>query len=368
MQRHSDNVGILRLILASLVIVGHAPEMIDGTRTREPLTRIFHTLSLGELSVDAFFLISGYLIANSWFRSKSLWHYLERRVLRIYPAFIVSYLLCCLCLAPLVGGNLEQQMFNTVLHLFILQPPPNYPGGLIGIPHPNLNGSMWTIAYEFRCYLLVAAFGLTGLLDRRRFILTITGFGLAALVLATWDSVRTPLDALGSLHSVSYTVGSPWNTIRLTTAFLVGTCFYLHRDWLLQHLNWAFALLSAVVATVLMFHDPHFAEGSLIVFGGVALFWLAFKANIGPIRAINDKWDISYGVYLYGWPIATAIRYFNREISPSTLVALTLPLALTCGMASWWGLEKWTKVLARSRSVRRPPLVSAEDVEVNAIG
>ena len=368
MQRHNDNVGVLRLVFASLVIIGHAPEMIDGTRVREPLTRVFHTLSLGELSVDAFFLISGYLIADSWIRTRSLQHYLQRRVLRIYPAFMVSYLFCCLCLAPLVGGSPGQHMLGTVLRLAILQSPPNYPGELIGIPHANLNGSMWTIAYEFRCYLLVAALGMAGLLEQRRLVLAITGLGLAALVIATYDALRAPLDALGSHRSVLYTVGSPWSTIRLTTAFLAGTCFYLYRDWLFQYLNWASAFFLAVVGAAQLFHDPHFAEVSLIVFGGAALFWLAFKANIGPIQAINDEWDISYGVYLYGWPIATAIRYFNRGISPSALAALTLPLALICGTASWWGLEKWTKSLARSWSIRRPPLVSAESIEVNAAG
>ena len=31
-----------------------------------------------------------------------------------------------------------------------------------------------------------------------------------------------------------------------------------------------------------------------------ALFWFALNANIGGLQCINDNWDISYGVYLYG--------------------------------------------------------------------
>jgi hypothetical protein len=38
---HANNVGLLRMILALLVIISHSPELIDGNRSREILTRIF---------------------------------------------------------------------------------------------------------------------------------------------------------------------------------------------------------------------------------------------------------------------------------------------------------------------------------------
>lgn len=70
---------------------------------------------------------------------------------------------------------------------------------------------------------------------------------------------------------------------------------------------------------------------------------LPSKPILAQSRSSNDKWDISYGVYLYGWPVATAIFFFDREISPVALAALTLPLAALFGAASWFGLERWMK-------------------------
>jgi peptidoglycan/LPS O-acetylase OafA/YrhL len=96
-----NNLNFLRLLLALLVLVSHAPELTDGNRSRELLTRVFHTLSFGEVAVDGFFLLSGYLIVKSWERSGSLWEYSQKRLRRIYPAFVVACVVCVFGLAPL---------------------------------------------------------------------------------------------------------------------------------------------------------------------------------------------------------------------------------------------------------------------------
>ena len=352
MERHRDNIGLLRLVLASLVIVGHAPEMVDGDRHREPIALFFHTLSFGEIAVDGFFLISGYLITMSWLRTNSLRHYLQRRVLRIYPAFILAYLLSTFALGPLVGAQPWRDLPQTLIRLAFLEPPPDFPGQLLEVAHYRiLNGALWTIAFEFRCYVLVALLGISGLLQHRKIMAVLTLLGLVLTVASTFHAVDAPASRIIRSHQVAAYLfthpGQPLAFVRLTTAFLVGACTYLYRAESLPRLTSSVATVCTATTALLMFHDPHLAEAALITLGASALFWLGFKARLGPLQRVNDRWDISYGVYLYGWPIATALRWYDHGITPVALAALSLPLAMVAGAASWWGIERWTKDLAR---------------------
>jgi peptidoglycan/LPS O-acetylase OafA/YrhL len=359
---HRNNIGFLRLLFASLVIVGHAPEMIDGNRSRDPLTAVFHTVSTGEFAVDAFFLLSGYLIAKSMIVSRSVPYYLERRIFRIYPGYVTAYLISVFALGPIVGAAPWKDLLLTFGRLIFLMDPTQYPGQLAGLPVPALNGSMWTIAYEFRCYILVAVLWSIGFLTKKRLMLGLTVCGLALSVAMTIRSVSEPLDSLAArFHGTGWIIGAPSDALRLTAIFLVGIVFYLYRDVLIATVNGKHAILCALAAMLIMYRDPYLAGLALTTLGAVTLFWLSLKAKLGVLQKINDDWDISYGTYLYGWPVSILILWLNPGISPWVLAAAALPLSLACGSLSWWGIESWTKDINKSRStfggyVREKPL------------
>jgi peptidoglycan/LPS O-acetylase OafA/YrhL len=81
--RHRNAFGFLRLLFASLVIVSHATELFDGNREREPLTRLFGTISFGDLAVDGFFIISGYLVVGSYLKRPAIGEYLLTQARRL---------------------------------------------------------------------------------------------------------------------------------------------------------------------------------------------------------------------------------------------------------------------------------------------
>src|ERR1700733_11516931 len=82
---------LLRIVFATLVLLSHAPEVMDGNRSREIFSRVTHTSnSFGEFAVDGFFLLSGFLILKSWQRHPSLPDYLRNRFFRIVPGYLVA--------------------------------------------------------------------------------------------------------------------------------------------------------------------------------------------------------------------------------------------------------------------------------------
>jgi peptidoglycan/LPS O-acetylase OafA/YrhL len=61
-------------------------------------------MSFGELAVDGFFLISGYLITKSFLQSQSATSYLIKRVFRIVPGYLAAFWICVVIVAPLSGA------------------------------------------------------------------------------------------------------------------------------------------------------------------------------------------------------------------------------------------------------------------------
>lgn len=335
----------MRLLLACLVIVGHAPEIIDGDRHREPLSMLFHTLSLGGCAVDGFFLLSGYLITQSMLRTQAIVPFLANRVARIYPAFIVCYVLCVV-MAPLVGGQVSHHLPATAANLLLLKPPPDYPGLLAGLHYPALNGAAWTIEYEFRCYLLVAVLWAVGLLRRRWLVLGLTAVALLLSVASGLPGFPPSFNRWAP-HADSL-IGTPVQDAKLVAIYLLGVTACLFETEFFRILRWPVALLAVGVLGLLLPVKP-VADVAFGLFGGLGLFWLSFRAGIGPLQRINDRWDISYGAYLYGWPIAAMLFYFRRDLGPWELAALSLVGALAMGWLSWTLVESWSKGLFKTR-------------------
>jgi peptidoglycan/LPS O-acetylase OafA/YrhL len=332
-RRTENNFGFLRIFFAILVILSHSPELVDGNRSREILTNIFETISFGEFAVDGFFLVSGYLITNSWERSRSASSYLVKRVLRIYPGFIVAFLISLLIVGSISGGDVASLAGRPGLEQFIRMlflRGPQMQGAFGGLPHPQLNSPMWTIAYEFRCYLLTMAFGALGVIQCRLAYLGLTVTLLIGMLIAPHVDFAIPQSALLIL-------GSPGDDLRFLSIFCCGGVFYLYRDRIYYNNN--IAIIAILVGGFLLF-IPRLAQPGLAVFGGYTLFWFSFHARAKFLNQLDNKIDLSYGIYLYAWPVQNLIIWQFRGISPWFLFALSTIITALAAMASWFMVER----------------------------
>lgn len=321
-----NNFNFLRLVLALLVILSHSPQLIDGNANREPLARLVGFTSLGKLAVECFFLLSGYLIVQSWTQSPKMWSFLKKRILRIYPGFIVASLFCAFVVGPL--GAQPQKYFEAfwyggfVKSLFFLKIP-EVPDVFQGQPYPSINGSMWSISLEFICYILVLVAGSLGIF-RRKILWFFIAIVLYSVVLYATLGLSLPYVSLDD------------PLLRLAAFFLIGGCFYLYRDFIFY--KSLPALIFALVIFICVFgfkiHYMFFA-----VAGAYLLFYLAFT-RINFLKRFERLPDVSYGVYLYGWPIQKLILWYFPATTPAVLFVVSAVISLLLGAVSWYIVEK----------------------------
>jgi peptidoglycan/LPS O-acetylase OafA/YrhL len=354
---HRNAFGFLRLLLASLVIVSHTPQLVDGDRTREPLTQLFPSITFGDLAVDGFFIISGFLITGSYLSSKGVVEYLRKRVARIYPGFIVSSLVCVLLIGPATGAYFAKGPVwgfgSTVGHITLLLPP-GMTNVFAGTPYRVLNGSAWTIQYEFACYLLVLLLGRVGLLRSWHFV---AATSLVCLLLFGFAPglAGDPLNRL-PLHNVIL-LGDRSAILRLGGLFLAGGAFYLAQDRvpLKKHF-----LAAAFVFLCLTLLDARFAALGLGIFGSYVLLAVAALGSGTILAKINNRNDISYGVYLYAWPIEKTLLWFGFSTNLLALGFATFFLAAVAGTISWFLIEKPAMRFGRSSAAPKQSRVAAQ--------
>jgi peptidoglycan/LPS O-acetylase OafA/YrhL len=323
---HKDNhFGFLRLLFAYLVIVAHAGVLPNAAGTYAQFYPLIEPFAHGSLPVQGFFIISGYLIYKSYAQSSSAFSYFSKRVLRIYPGFIVASLFCILVVAPISGGwNVLSQLSpqdwgKNIFKMFSLLQV-----SIAGVfPNNNLplNSPMWTIKFEFICYLLVPLFVI--FLKKRKLLM---------LLFACVASVHVLSNHLDWYHSMPFV----YKLSQLLGAFLVGSLFYVYQD----NIKWrkSYAILCLLVLIPLLC-VPALANISLSIAGAYWLFYFALNYRNPLLANVGKNTDISYGVYLYAWPINGLLIQFVSGSAWLRLV-LTLLFASILGYLSWRLVEK----------------------------
>ena len=337
-----NNYLFLRLLLASAVIVAHTQVAYYGHTDAELFTRLFHGLTVGDLAVNGFFIISGFLITASYVSRPQPYPFFRNRIFRICPGFILCSLICGIAFSLLQlkqgagpNGIAPGALLATVFALRMKIPEVQLGGGV----HWNWNVSIWTIPYELFCYMGVLVLGWSGMLNRRA---VVAGLFLAVTVLPLGSGVGIMRPFFGGMDA--FVPAAP----RLAQFFLAGCCAYLYRDKIRFTPAWV-ALAWALVAIMVVL--PKVGQSFSAFPSTYALIWAAYA----PLPALN--WfkglpDFSYGTYLYGWPAGLVILWFAPALPYAAFLLLNLLLAYAGGYLSWHAVEKRFLQLAKPAPVK----------------
>lgn len=328
--RH-NSLNLVRLLFALMVLVAHSYYVAGVGKGPE-----LHHENLGGFAVFGFFTISGYLITGSRFTS-TFGRYLLHRLARIMPAFWVCLLMIVAFFAPIgffrAHGTLNGYLTtprtpgdflisNAFLKIFFF----DVSGTPSGVPYPGAwDGSLWSLYVEFICYLIIGALGFFAVVRRSTWM-------MAALFVTTvavqWQSA----------HVLTYFGGNSdaMFQIKLLPFFLGGSLLYMLRTRLPLH--WSGAIGCAFVAGVLVVKVEGWGMQAAAPFATYVILWVA---SVTPSPRFAQRHDISYGVYIYAFPVQQLLALFgvyrHGFVLFNVLAALaTLPFAI----ASWLLVER----------------------------
>jgi peptidoglycan/LPS O-acetylase OafA/YrhL len=263
----------IRAIAAWLVVIDHVLLELSGNRPEAALTHVGWTL--GSLGVDAFFVISGFIMVHigwhSFGRPAAAADFLRRRLTRIAPLYWLATL-AALAYHRVSATHGAHAGWSDVAHSFAFIPYVNEEGAWSPILPQG-----WTLSYEMMFYGIFAL----GLFLPRRAALPAIGVALAALVI---------LGPLQRNETVAY-LASPivlWFVLGMGLAVL----------WRWRRLR-----------------EPG---------------WLARAAQL-----LEPFGDASYSTYLaHGFVLTMLLRLWTMRIGPPSL--WILPVSLAAATAVGW--------------------------------
>lgn len=337
----ANSFGVLRLMMASLVLISHSYMFAFGTPLAEPLTA-WTGHSLGQHAVQGFFILSGILVAQSFDRSRSLLDFAAARALRIFPALIVCVLLTALVLGPLVSLLPASQYFTSMaLPVYLLKTlslatgSAPLPGVFNDLPMSGIvNSSLWTLKFEVLCYAGLALAGTAGLFNPKY------RKAVAALLAAF-------LFAIYAIDPQNFTEHTFTDNVRYFVLYFgTGTLIYIVRD----ELAIVGAALVPLAALFVIALGTRYAELTTALLLGYAIVWASSK-SFGPMRAWCNKIDLSFGVYIYAGPIQQALIEVGPDIDPAVISLFAFAFVLPLAVLSWVLIEH--PALALRSQVRR---------------
>jgi len=342
----SPGLDVVRVLLAIAVLVSHTwPLGGFGTEPGSPIAPGF--LTLGGFAVAGFFALSGLLVGRSAL-TRTPAQFTRARLARIVPGYWVALAVSGFALAGLgyihdhggLSGFLSLDPDGPVLYVLRAALfPIDFHHGVYDVFTTStpfgrssgssfVNGSLWTLPYEIRCYLVVGIVGAAAkAMGARR---TVTASWAAAFVVGVLYE--------RSRGGMSFVLG-PLADPQLVTFVFVFLSGMLVAVWADRIRLWGPLPAVALVLALLAGRHSLFAA-EYVAAGALALVLPPLASLLGGVGAQLRGVDLSYGLYLYAWPIQQLVAMYGLAHRPATFIACSLALTTAAAALSWYGVER----------------------------
>jgi len=321
MKHRENSFDLVRHFAALLVFYSHHYALSNRS---EPV--LLHWDTYGFIAVVIFFTISGYFMPASFNSSKNFIEFMGKRCRRIFPGLIA----CSFIITYIIGGIfIETSRWDYITSSWTLKTfimgfsfiGRTAPGIFSHFKYPNaVDGSLWTLPIEFACYLIFST------------ALTFSNNFKAILALFLISAISTSVLFATGLNYSFYAV--PMNYLSIFgLAFTAGALLSMtQHHWF--SMRWRIVLISAVLLEIFSGRPEIEVIGTICISVITVVIGTSFKDKF-----IKGKFDISYGIYIYAFPIQQlVINLVAHHFWLSMLISL--PLTLLAGYLSYRFVEK----------------------------
>ena len=321
----------LRFIFAFNVVLGHLT-VIALFPELEAYSRWFNTY----LSVTGFFVISGFLIAQSYERS-TLKSYLIKRAKRLLPAYLFVVIGCAIGLVGLstfsaldyytsvdfwgyLGANLS---FMNFLHPWL--------PGVFNSPFINdnsVNPALWTLKIEVGFYLIIPLLMLWLRKCKRPWIVLFFIYILAVIY-------RDGLSMIAQItHNKMYTILAR-QLPGFMSFFATGMACFIYKKYFIRYKNYL------ILPAILLFALEYYFDVEIFtpLAWGLMVLWCAY--SLPAFNNFAKYGDISYGIYIYHGPILKILLSIGLFTTLGVWHASIIYIisVIFVGLISWHALE-----------------------------
>jgi len=328
----SSGFDYLRLCLSVSVVLFHSVSISYGSRFNDAFFLNTPLRPLYLLALPMFFALSGFLVAGSLERSKTITGFLCLRFIRIYPALTVEVLLSAFIFGPMVTDlGLAEYFSNTQFRHYLLNVFGDIhyllPGVFNDNPMPlTVNGQLWTVPFELLCYISITAMALIGGVKHRIISLLSIPIMTVALIFGRFCKYNghfpEPIGAFsGSL---------------LLITFLSGLVLFLYRD----EVPWSgrITVICTLIAATLVGLVPFGEYGAPVPIAYITIY--LGLTNYKRAHFLRHA-DLSYGIFLYGYVVQQTIAHFLPWSRHWYLnFSIALPITAVVAAASWHFVER----------------------------
>ncbi|MDR1676073.1 MAG: acyltransferase [Tannerella sp.] len=290
------------------------------------------------MGVAGFFIISGFLITRSYYRSAGLRDYCRKRIRRIVPAYVLVVVACALLLS--FASTLPAQAYFTdkgfytylaanLSFLNFLRPV--LPGVFADNAYPYINGALWTIKVELALYAFLP---LLALFLRRRTGLVL---GTVYLLSCLFDRAMSLLYESSGNELYLILERQFLGQIRF---FVAGVVLLFYFDFITKrHIRWLLPVAAVIFLLRYFFPGHWMIEPAYPI--AFAILIVSFAYYFGKLAVVSRYGDFSYGFYLYHFPVIQCflcIDWMKNHPAGLFLTCFCTVSALAC--LSWHLLEK----------------------------